>query len=162
MKMQSLQDLLVDHLKDIYDAEHQIVAALPKMSKAASSAQVKKAFDEHLRQTEGQIQRLERVFEMMGQKAVRKTCKGMKGLIQEGQEVLDEDATSEVRDAGLIAAAQKVEHYEMAAYGTARTYCQLIEHHEAAQLLQEILDEEELADKKLSQIASKVNVEAVQ
>jgi len=162
MKMQSLQDLLLDHLKDIYDAEHQIVEALPKMAQAASSSQVKKAFEEHLRQTEGQIQRLERVFEMMGKKAARKTCKGMKGVIQEGQEALEHDATPEVKDAGLIAAAQKVEHYEMAAYGTARTYSQLLEYHDAAQLLQETLDEEELTDKKLSQIASKVNLEAAQ
>jgi ferritin-like metal-binding protein YciE len=162
MKMQSLQDLLLDHLKDTYDAEHQIVEALPKMEQAASSSQVKKAFQEHLRQTEGQIQRLERVFQMMGQKASRKTCKGMKGLIQEGQEIIDHEASAEVKDAGLIAAAQKVEHYEMAAYGTARTYCQLLEQHECAQLLQETLDEEELTDKKLSQIAAKVNLEAAQ
>jgi ferritin-like metal-binding protein YciE len=160
--MQSLQDLLIDHLKDIYDAEHQIVAALPLMADAASSSQVKKAFQEHLRQTEGQIARLERVFQMMGQRAARKTCKGMKGVIQEGQEVMEHDSTEEVRDAGLIAAAQKVEHYEMAAYGTARTYAQLLEQHEAAQLLQQTLDEEQMTDKELSVIASKVNVEAVQ
>ncbi len=160
MKMESLQDLLQDHLKDTYDAEHQIVEALPKMAEAASSRQLKSAFEEHLRQTQGHLQRLERVFEMMGQRPSRKTCKGMKGLIQEGQEMLQHDASPEVKDAGLIAAAQKVEHYEMAAYGTARTYAQLLELHDCAQLLQQTLDEEELTDKKLSQIAQKVNSSA--
>lgn len=160
MKMQSLQDLLVDHLKDMYDAEHQIVEALPQMARSASSSQLKKAFEGHLRQTETHVQRLERVFELMGKKATRKTCKGMKGLIQEGSEIMEHEASADVRDAGLIAAAQKVEHYEMAAYGTARTYCQLLEMHDCAQLLQQTLDEEELTDKQLSQIATKVNVEA--
>jgi ferritin-like metal-binding protein YciE len=163
MKLENLNDLLVDHLKDLYDAEHQITKALPKMSKAASSPQLKTAFDQHLSETENQIRRLEQVFDLLGTKASRKSCKAMKGLIEEGQELLEEDATPEVLDAGLIGAAQKVEHYEMAAYGAVRTYARILGMREAAALLQQTLDEEGNADKKLTQLAeSSINVQAKQ
>ena len=161
MELQNLNDLLLDHLKDIYDAEHQITKALPKMAKAASSPQLKTAFEKHLSETENQIRRLEQVFETMGKKATRKTCKGMKGLIEEGEEILKEDAADDVRDAGLIAAAQKVEHYEIASYGTVRAYAEMLGMDEAADLLQKTLDEEGNTDKKLTQLAeSRVNVKA--
>lgn len=161
MELQNLNDLLLDHLKDIYDAEHQITKALPKMAKAASSPQLKTAFEKHLSETENQIRRLEQVFETMGKKATRKTCKGMKGLIEEGEEILKEDAADDVRDAGLIAAAQKVEHYEIASYGTVRAYAEMLGMNEAADLLQKTLDEEGNTDKKLTQLAeSRVNVKA--
>lgn|SRR5690606_9928976 len=161
MELQNLNDLLLDHLKDLYDAEHQITKALPKMAKAASSPQLKTAFEKHLSETENQIRRLEQVFETMGKKATRKTCKGMKGLIEEGEEILKEDAADDVRDAGLIAAAQKVEHYEIASYGTVRAYAEMLGMDEAADLLQKTLDEEGNTDKKLTQLAeSRVNVKA--
>ncbi|HLU09698.1 MAG TPA: ferritin-like domain-containing protein [Oceanobacillus sp.] len=161
MELQNLNDLLLDHLKDLYDAEHQITKALPKMAKAASSPQLKTAFEKHLSETENQIRRLEQVFETMGKKATRKTCKGMKGLIEEGEEILKEDAADDVRDAGLIAAAQKVEHYEIASYGTVRAYAEMLGMNEAADLLQKTLDEEGNTDKKLTQLAeSRVNVKA--
>lgn len=163
MKLETLNDLLIDHLKDLYDAEHQITKALPKMAEAASSQQLKSAFQQHLSETENQIRRLEQVFETMGKKATRKTCKAMKGLVEEGEEILKEDADPSVRDAGLIAAAQKVEHYEMAGYGTVRTYARMLGMTEAANLLQQTLDEEGMTDEKLTQLAeSSVNVQAKQ
>jgi ferritin-like metal-binding protein YciE len=163
MELRNLNDLLLDHLKDLYDAEHQITKALPKMAKAASSQQLKSAFNQHLSETENQIRRLEQVFDTMGKKATRKSCKGMKGLLEEGEEILKEDAADDVRDAGLIAAAQKVEHYEMAGYGAVRTYAKMLGMREAADLLQQTLDEEGNANKKLTQIAeSNVNGQAKQ
>lgn len=161
MKLETLNDLLIDHLKDLYDAEHQITKALPKMAEAASSQQLKSAFQQHLSETENQIRRLEQVFETMGKKATRKTCKAMKGLVEEGEEILKEDADPSVRDAGLIAAAQKVEHYEIAGYGTVRTYARMLGMDEAADLLQQTLDEEGVTDEKLTQLAEKsINVQA--
>jgi ferritin-like metal-binding protein YciE len=163
MELQNLNDLLLDHLKDLYDAEHQLTKALPKMAKAASSKQLKTAFEQHLAETENQIRRLEQVFDAMGQKATRKTCKGMKGLIEEGEEILKEDVADDVRDAGLIAAAQKVEHYEMAGYGAVRTYAKTLGMREAADLLQQTLDEEGNANKKLTQLAeTSINSQAKQ
>jgi ferritin-like metal-binding protein YciE len=163
MEMKRLQDLFVDVLKDTYDAEHQITKALPKIAKSVSNPQLKKAFEDHLKQTENHITRLEQVFETIDRKATRKTCKGMKGLLEEGDELLKEDADPEVLDAGLIAAAQKVEHYEMSAYGTARSYAQLLGNTEAANLLQQTLDEEKAADEKLTTIAERaVNVQAME
>ncbi len=161
MAMQSLDDLFVHELKDVYDAEHQVVNALPKMAKAANASDLQSTFEEHLKQSKGHIERLKQVFDLLNRKPARETCDGMKGLIEEGQKVLEEDMSDEVRDAALIAAAQRVEHYEMAGYGTLRTYAHLLGHAEAAQLLQQILDEEEITDKKLSQLANGVNQAAL-
>lgn len=161
MKLESLNELLIEELKDLYDAEHQLTKALPKMAKAATSEQLKTAFNQHLSETENQISRLEQVFEVMGQKATRKTCKAMKGLVEEGDELMKEDAEPEVLDAGLIAAAQKVEHYEIASYGTVRTYAELLGLNEAVDLLQQTLDEEANTDEKLTQLAeSSINLQA--
>jgi ferritin-like metal-binding protein YciE len=161
MKLDSLNDLFIDVLKDTYDAEHQITKALPKMASGASSSQLKAAFNKHLSETENQIRRLEQVFEVAGKKATRKTCVAMKGLIEEGSELLKEDAEPEVLDAGLIAAAQKVEHYEIAAYGTLRTYAQQLGLNKAVDLLQQTLDEEATTDEKLTQLAeSSINLQA--
>jgi ferritin-like metal-binding protein YciE len=161
MKLDSLQDLFHDLLKDTYDAEHQITKALPRMAKAATNPDLKAAFEEHLTQTEGHIKRLEQVFEAIDKKATRKTCVGMKGLIEEGAEIMKEDTEPEVLDAGLIAAAQKVEHYEIAAYGTAAAYANMLGHGQAAGLLQETLDEEKTTDENLTKLAEgTVNVQA--
>lgn len=161
MKMDDLQDLFHDELKDTYDAEHQITKALPKMVKAATSPKLKAAFEAHLAQTEEQIKRLEQVFDIIGKKPARKTCKGMKGLIEEGEEMIKEKPDPEVLDAALIAAAQRVEHYEMAAYGCLRTYAVHLDMPDAQMLLQTTLDEEGDTDKKLTQLAEKdINVKA--
>ncbi len=163
MKLETLHELFMDMLKDIYDGEHQITEALPKMAKAAKSPELKEGFRTHLQETEEHIKRLERIFEMMGKKPTRKKCKGIAGLIKEGDELMKEDADRDVVDAGLIAAAQKVEHYEMAEYGTLRTYAHLMGHSEAARLLQQTLDEEGAADKKLTALAeSGINVKAME
>ena len=160
-KLNTLQELLVEELKDLYDAEHQLTKALPKMEKAATNPQLQKAFNSHLAETEGHITRLEQVFESLGEKPTRKTCKAMKGLVEEGSEVIEENAASEVKDAALIASAQRVEHYEIAGYGAARTFAQTLGLNDAARLLQQTLDEEGNADKKLTQIAeSRVNEQA--
>ncbi|MFL5241789.1 MAG: ferritin-like domain-containing protein [Gemmataceae bacterium] len=163
MKMTSLQDLFIDSLRDLYNAENQIIKALPKMAKAADSEELQNAFQEHLEQTKEHVERLEKVFEIMGTKARGKTCQAMEGLIEEGKELMKEDAEPEVLDAGLIAAAQKVEHYEMASYGTVRTWAQQLGQDAAAELLQQTLDEEMDTDRKLSNIAeSMVNASAAQ
>jgi len=151
--MQTLEDSFVDEIRDLYDAEKQLVRALPKMAKAASSEELVTAFKEHLEQTKGQVQRLEQVFEMLGQKARSKPCKAMKGLVEEGQEIMEQDASENLLDLALIGAAQKVEHYEIAGYGTLRTFAQAMGNKEAAQLLDQTLKEEEATDKKLTQIA---------
>jgi ferritin-like metal-binding protein YciE len=161
MKLNTLQDLLIEELQDIYNAENQIIKALPKMAKAASAPQLQQAFEEHLQQTRTHVERLERVFEQFGEKAKGKTCKGMQGLLTEGEEMIKEKADPAVRDAGLISAAQRVEHYEMAAYGTVRTYARQLGQQQAAKLLQQTLDEEGTTDKKLTQLAeSLINLEA--
>jgi ferritin-like metal-binding protein YciE len=161
MEIDSLQKLFVEELKDLYSAEKQLVQALPKMVKAASNASLKAAFQEHLEVTKGQVTRLEQVFEVMGKTARAKKCKGMEGLIEEAKEHMEEDMEPEVLDAALISAAQKVEHYEMAGYGTVRTYAKLLGEDQAARLLQQTLDEEGEADKKLTRLAeTTVNVEA--
>ena len=160
-KMQTLEDLYMDHLKDLYSAEKQLVKALPKMAKNASSPDLQKAFQEHLRQTERQVERIERIFSEMDGSPRGKKCVGMEGLIEEGNEIMKEDAEPEVLDAGLIAAAQKVEHYEIASYGTVRAWAERLGYDKAARLLQETLDEESMANEKLTQIAeSHVNMEA--
>ena len=161
MAAQTLQDLLVDTLRDTYDAEKQLVKALPKMAKAANSEELRAAFEQHLEVTKGQVTRLEKVFKELGVAPRGKHCVAMEGLIEEGKELIEEDHDPEVKDAGLIAAAQKVEHYEIAAYGTVRTWAEMLGHNKAAQLLQESLTEESEADEELSQLAmTSVNVEA--
>lgn len=161
MQLSSLQDLFVHELRDILNAENQLVKALPKMAKAAASADLKEGFTEHLEQTKEQVKRLERIFKMLDMAPRGKKCAAMEGLIEEGSELIAEDAEDTVKDAGLIAAAQKVEHYEIAAYGTLRTWAQQLGMEEAANLLQETLDEEGETDKKLTQLAeSMINAEA--
>lgn len=154
-KMTTLEDLFVDELRDLYDAENQLTKALPKMAKAANAPELKAAFEEHLEQTRNQVERLTQVFEQIGQPAKAKKCLAMRGLIEEGQELIKEDIEPEVLDAGLIGAAQRVEHYEMAGYGTVRTMAETLGHREAASLLQETLKEEEATDKKLTMIAKR-------
>lgn len=161
MKLRSLQDLYVEELKDLYSAESQLLTALPKMAKAASAPELNKAFKDHLKETEGQVRRLETIFEKLGTSPKGKKCKAMEGLIEEGKETISEDADPSIKDAALIAAAQRVEHYEMAGYGCARTYARLLGHDDAAHLLQETLDEEGAADKKLTKLAETViNIKA--
>ena len=143
MKMERLHDLFLEELKDIYDAENRIVKALPKMAREAASEELSAAFEEHLGQTREHVARLTRVFEMLGESLDKKTCKAMVGLLEEGEEMMKEDAPESVKDAGLIAAAQKVEHYEMASYGCLRDWARLLDMNEAADVLQETLDEEE-------------------
>jgi ferritin-like metal-binding protein YciE len=163
MEIDSLRKLYVEDLKDLYSAEKQILQALPKMIKKASNEQLKKAFEEHRQVTEKQVERLDRIFEKLGKSSRGKKCKGMEGLLEEGKELMQEDVDPEVLDAGLIAAAQKVEHYEIAGYGTARTYAELLGENDHVKLLQQTLAEEGDADKKLTQLAeSSINVEALQ
>jgi ferritin-like metal-binding protein YciE len=160
MKMEDLKDLFVDELKDIYSAENQITKALPKMVKTAKSPDLKKGFELHLEQTKGQIERLEQIFKELGESPKGKKCHGMEGLLEEGKELMGEDAEPEVMDAGLISAAQRVEHYEIAAYGTVKTYAELLGMSKAAKLLDETLKEEKDTDQKLTGLAGKINVQA--
>ena len=161
MSLDSLQSLFLNELKDVYHAEKQLLQALPRMAKAAESPDLQEAFTTHLKETEGQVQRLERIFKELGQAARGKRCKGMEGLIEEGKEVMQEDGEAPVIDAALIASAQRVEHYEIAAYGCLRTYAQLLGLENAARLLAETLAEEEAADEKLTAIGERsVNAEA--
>ncbi|SRR6266498_1713381 len=161
-KMQTLEDMYMDLLKDLYSAEKQLVKALPKMAKGAQASDLQMAFQDHLKQTEGHVERIERIFSDMQGSPRGKKCVGMEGLIEEGNELMKEDAEPDVMDAGLIAAAQKVEHYEIASYGTARTWAQRLGHQDAARLLQQTLDEESMTNEKLTQIAeSHVNMEAI-
>jgi ferritin-like metal-binding protein YciE len=162
MKLKTLHDLYVDELKDLYNAESQLLKALPKMAKAASAAPLAKAFTDHLAETKGQVTRLEKIFDALELSPKGKTCKAMEGLLTEGKEIMAEDADAAVMDAALIAAAQRVEHYEMAGYGCVRTFARLLGEEEAADLLQETLDEEGAADKSLTKLAETIiNVEAV-
>jgi ferritin-like metal-binding protein YciE len=161
MNLDNLKQVYVDELKDAYDFEHQILDALPKMEEAASSPELKQAFQEHRRQTENQVRRLEQVFNHLGRDPERKTCKGMKGLIAEGEEFVKARGDGAAIDAALISGAQRVEHYEMAVYGTLRTYARALGHEEQATLLQQNLSEEKAADEKLTRLAeSGINVEA--
>jgi len=156
-----LEDLYMDMLKDLYSAEKQLVKALPKMAKNSQSSDLQQAFQEHLKQTEGHVERIERIFSELGGSPRGKKCVGMEGIIEEGSELMKENVDPDVLDAGLIAAAQKAEHYEIASYGAARTWAERLGHNSAAQLLQQTLDEEGEANKKLTQIAvSHVNMEA--
>ena len=155
-KLTSLEDLLVHELQDIYNAEGQILKALPRMIKAASHPELKSAFEEHRLQTEGQVERLEQAFKLLGIPAKGKKCEGMAGLIEEGRKLLEEDADPAVLDAALIAAAQKVEHYEIASYGCVCTYAEMLGHDEVHELLGQTLDEEEETDQRLSALAESV------
>jgi ferritin-like metal-binding protein YciE len=161
-KIETLQDLFLEEIKDLYNAENQLVKALPKMAKAANSPELKAAFQSHLEETKGQVERLTQVFEELGKPAKGKTCVAMKGLIEEGSELISEDAEPHVKDAGLIVAAQKVEHYEIASYGSLCTFAELLGLKSAKKLLGQTLSEEEAADEKLTQVAEGlVNQEAL-
>ena len=160
MSVETIDKLLVAELKDLYSAENQITKVLPKLAKAAQSNELKKAFESHLKETEGQIQRLEQIFEILGGSPKGKVCVGMKGVLEEGNEMLEETVEGEIRDAALISAAQRVEHYEMAGYGSVRSYAELLGKQQIAQLLQATLEEERAADKKLTDISHKVKVQA--
>lgn len=162
MDIDSLQKLFVHELKDLYSAENQILEALPKMAKKASNPQLREAFEMHRSQTEEQVRRLEQIFDSLDHQPGGQKCRGMEGLIEEGEEVMSDADSDDVRDAGMIAAAQRVEHYEIAAYGTARTYARMLGNDDAARLLQQTLDEEGETDKKLTSLAeSQVNREAM-
>ena len=155
MKQETLRDLLVEQIQDLYDAERQLVKALPKMAEAADSSDLAEAINGHLAETESQVSRLEEVFGTLGVKAKSKTCKAMKGLIEEGEEALKKEE-GDIRDLAIIAAAQRVEHYEISAYGTARTIAERLGLDDAAELLQQTEDEEEQADSKLSDVADAI------
>jgi len=160
MKIETLRELLIDELQDLHSAEQQITKALPKLVKTAHNPNLKQAFEHHLEETKNHITRLERIFEQMDENPKGKTCEAMKGLLKEGEERISDGGEADVLDAGLISAAQRVEHYEIAAYGSARTYAELLGEHEAARLLSETLQEEKAADTKLGQVAKKINIEA--
>ena len=161
MEMETLQDLLVEQLKDLYNAENQLVKALPKMAKAATDPELKQAFENHLEETKEHVARLETILGELDELGRGKKCKGREGLIEEGSELIEEDPEEDVLDAGLISKAQHVEHYEMAGYGTVRTWAQLMGHTEHARLLQTTLDEEGAADKLLTELAERsINIEA--
>jgi ferritin-like metal-binding protein YciE len=163
MKLKSLEDLLTHELKDLYSAETQLVKALPKMAKAATHEDLKAGFEEHLEQTKEHVARLERAAKLLDIKLTGHTCKAMQGLVEEGAEMIHEDADSAVRDAGLIGAAQRVEHYEIAGYGTARCLAETLGHDEVAEILEETLEEEKDTDKKLTELAeSAINIEAAE
>lgn len=158
--MDSLRELFIEELKDTYDAEKQIIKALPKMIKDASSSELSSAFEKHLEETRGQVDRLETIFEILEEEAKGKPCKGMAGIIAEGKEMVEEAEDDDVKDAALIAAAQKVEHYEIASYGTLKSYASLLDEEEAANLLEETLNEEKEADEHLSELSGEVNARA--
>lgn len=161
MELESLRELYIDELKDLYSAEKQLVKALPRMAKNATNPELKKAFEDHLAETEGHVERLEQIFETLESSPRGKKCVGMEGLIEEAKELLEEDAQEDVLDAGLISKAQHVEHYEMAGYGTVRTYALILGEDEHARLLEETLNEEKNADKLLTELAeSSINLEA--
>jgi ferritin-like metal-binding protein YciE len=160
MSVETLQELLIDELKDLYSAEKQIVRALPKLAKAASSPDLQQALLNHLEETKGQVARLEQIAEIVGKKLTGKSCVGMKGVLEEGSEVLEDTEKGIIRDAALIAASQRVEHYEMAGYGSAREFAKLLGLTDVASLLDETLAEEKNADKTLSVVSKQVNAEA--
>ncbi|MGB9473937.1 MAG: ferritin-like domain-containing protein [Candidatus Udaeobacter sp.] len=162
MKVDTLQKLYTDELRDLYNAETQLLKALPKMAKGASSDELKDAFEKHLEQTKTHVERLEEIFGELGEKPKGKTCRAMKGLIEEGSEILEQDGDESVLDAGIIVAAQKVEHYEIASYGSVRTFAHLLGQNKAAELLQTTLDEEAETNEVLNRLAETiVNPEAL-
>ncbi|HXM20868.1 MAG TPA: ferritin-like domain-containing protein [Terriglobales bacterium] len=162
MQNDSLKKLYVDELKDLYSAENQLVKALPKMAKAASSEELRQGFEEHLEQTKGHVQRLEKIFSSLDESPKGKKCMGMEGLVKEGAEVMEEDFEDAVLDAALIGAAQRVEHYEIAAYGTVCEFAKLLDEPKHASLLQETLEEEKETDEKLTQLSREINAQALE
>src|SRR6516164_4090100 len=160
MPNQGLKELYLDDLKDLYSAENQLVKALPKMAKASSSDELRQGFEEHLEQTRGHVQRLEQIFESLGESPKGKKCMGMEGLIKEGGEVINEDFDDNVMDAALIGAAQRVEHYEIGAYGTVAEFARLLGKDEQVSLLEETLPEEKETDEKLTTLAKEINLQA--
>jgi ferritin-like metal-binding protein YciE len=161
MKFESLHDLFVHELRDLHNSERQMLESLPKMAQAASSPELKAAFQQHEQETRQQVQRLDEVFRELGESPSEETCLGMEGLIAEGEELMEEEAESSVKDAGLIVAAQKAEHYEIAAYGSVCVFAETLGHDRAKQLLKQTMAEEEATDKKLSKLAeSIINIEA--
>jgi ferritin-like metal-binding protein YciE len=155
MALGSLQDLFLDELKDAYHGEKQLLKALPRMAKAAQSPTLKAAFTKHLRETEGQVKRLDQVFKNLGERAIGKRCKGIEGIVEEGKDIMEEEGSEAVIDAALIAAAQRVEHYEIAAYGCLITYANLLGNREAVRLLEQTLAEEEATDKALTELGER-------
>ena len=163
MSLKTLEDLFVHELRDLHSAEKLLIKALPKMAKAASSDNLRQGFEEHLDQTTEHLARIERILEQLGKGSRGAKCPAMEGIIEEGKQIIDEDAEPHVKDAALIAAAQRAEHYEIAAYGTARTYARMLDHSDAEQLLQQTLDEEKRTDQRLTELAeSEINLEAKQ
>jgi ferritin-like metal-binding protein YciE len=162
MEMNRLKHLYIEELRDLYSAETQLVKALPKMANAASSEDLRAGFEEHLGQTKEHAARLEKILKALGESAKGKKCKGMEGLIKEGSEMIEEDPAPEELDAGLISAAQRVEHYEIAGYGCVSTYAKLLGEDEAASLLRRTLQEEKETDEKLTQLAGSINLEAAE
>jgi ferritin-like metal-binding protein YciE len=160
MEHKALKELFIDELKDIYSAENQLIKALPKMAKAATSDDLRAGFEAHLEQTKQHARRIEEICTELGEKPTGKKCAGMEGLIDEGKEMMDE-FEDDVLDAAMISAAQRVEHYEIAAYGTVRTYAELLGHDRAVELLEQTLEEEKETDQKLTDLAGTINVEAV-
>jgi len=161
MKFESLHPLYIHELRDLYDAENRIIKALPKMIDAANASALKTALTKHLEETRRHVTRLEQVFSLHNEEPKSETCKGLEGILDEGKDILSHDENPTVRDAGIIAGCQKVEHYEIAAYGTLRTWAQQMGHTQAAQVLDQTLEEEKQADSKLSQIAQSLNIQAV-
>jgi ferritin-like metal-binding protein YciE len=161
MAKQGLRELYVDELRDLYDAENRLVKALPKLAKEAESDDLREGIENHLEQTKGHVDRLRQIFESMGEKPSGKKCAGMVGLLEEGEEMMDEDFEGGVKDAALISAAQRVEHYEMAAYGCVKTWAGLLGETEAQNLLEQTLQEEKETDEKLTELAEQINVEAM-
>ena len=159
-KITTLRDVYVEQLKDLYSAETQLIKALPRMAKAATSADLAQGFTDHLEQTKGHAERLEEIFKGLDEKPTGKKCKAMAGLVEEGSETIHEDASDAAKDAMLIAAAQRVEHYEIAGYGTVKTYAELLGEDEAARLLEQTLQEEVETDEKLTEAAESINVDA--
>jgi len=153
MKMESVKDLLYDHLRDLYDAEKLLVKTLPKIAKTVTSEDLREAVQSHLQETENQVSRLEQIFERLGEPAKSKPCQGMRGLLEEGKSVMEEDASDSILDLAIIAAAQKVEHYEISAYGTARELAERMGEEEIVMLLEETLEEEKAADEKLTEVS---------
>jgi ferritin-like metal-binding protein YciE len=160
MRKDSLRQLYIDELRDLYNAETQLVKALPKMAKASSNAELRQGFEEHLRQTSEQVSRLEQIFDMLGEKPTGKKCLGMEGLVKEGAETMQEDYEDAVMDAAIIGAAQRVEHYEIAGYGTVRAFAKLLGENEHISLLEQTLEEEKQTDEKLTQLAEDINSQA--
>jgi ferritin-like metal-binding protein YciE len=161
MPENSLQELYVEQLRDLYNAENQLVKALPKMAKAAQSDALRRGFEQHLEQTKGHVDRLEQIFSAMDKSPKGRKCAGMEGLVEEGEEVIKEQSDSAALDSGLIASAQRVEHYEIAGYGTVRTFAELLGDQEAVNFLQQTLDEEKETDEKLTALAKQVNAQAL-